>query len=76
MVMGYHQIEFALEGPKTAFSTMQGNQRLPLRLKTAPATFKKMTNSVLSGLTGMCCFMFLDDIIIYTSSLADHNTKL
>jgi hypothetical protein len=24
----------------------------------------------------MCCFMFLDDIIIYTSSLADHNTKL
>jgi len=32
-------------------------------------------NSVLSGLTGTR-FVYLDDIVIYARSLADHNTKL
>jgi len=80
MVMGYHQIELAQgEGPKTAFSTKQGHweyQRLPFGLKTAPATFQKLMNSVLSGLTGTRCFVYLDDIVIYAKSLADHNTKV
>jgi hypothetical protein len=65
MVMGYHQI--ALEErdkPQAAFSTKQGHwqyRRLPFGLKTAPATFQKMMNSVLSGLTGSRCFVYLDD---------------
>jgi len=33
-------------------------------------------NWVLSGLTGTRCFVYLDDIVIYARSLADHNTKL
>jgi len=33
-------------------------------------------NSVLSGLTGTRCFVYLDDIVLYAKSLADHNTKL
>jgi hypothetical protein len=78
--MGYHQIELENgEGPKTAFSTKQGHweyHRLPFGLKTAPATFQKMMNSVLSGLTGICRFVYLDDIVLYAKSLADHNTKL
>ncbi len=80
MVMGYHQIELEPgDGPKTAFSTKQGHweyKRLPFGLKTAPATFQKMMNSVLSGLTGTRCFVYLDDIVIYAKSLADHNGKL
>ena len=80
MVMGYHQIELESgEGPKTAFSTKQGHweyQRLPFGLKTAPATFQRMMNSVLSRLTGMHCFVYLDDIVIYAKCLADHNAKL
>jgi hypothetical protein len=80
MVMGYHQIELEEEeGPKTAFSTKQDNweyRRLPFGLKTVPATFQKLMNSVLSGLTGTRCFFYLDDIVIYAKSLADHNIKL
>ena len=80
MVMGYHQIELEEgEGPKTAFSTKQGHweyRRLPFGLKTAPATFQKPINSVLSGLTGTRCFVYLDDIVIHAKSLADHNIKL
>jgi uncharacterized protein YdcH (DUF465 family) len=78
--MGYHQIELEEgEGPKTAFSTKQGHweyRKLAMGLKTAPATFQKLMNSVLSGLTGTCCFSYLDDIVIYGKSLTDHNIKL
>jgi hypothetical protein len=80
MVMGYHQIELqSREGPKTAFSTKQGHweyRRLPFGLKTAPATIQKMMNSVLSGLTGTHCFVYLNNIVVYAKSLTDHDTKL
>jgi Reverse transcriptase (RNA-dependent DNA polymerase). len=33
-------------------------------------------NSVLSGLTGTRCFVYLDDIVIYAKSLQDHDNKL
>lgn len=80
MVMGYHHIELE-EGDreKTAFSTKQGHwayRRLTFGLKTAPATFQHMMNSVLSGLTGTRCFAFLEDIVVYATSLAEHDTKL
>jgi hypothetical protein len=80
MAMGYHQIELEPgEDPKTAFSTKQGHweyRRLPFGLKTAPATFQKMMNAVLSGLTGTRCSVFLDDVVLYAWSLWEHNVKL
>jgi len=80
MVMGYHQIELVPEeGLKTAFSSKQGHweyRRLLFELKTAPATFQKLMNSVLIGLTDTHYFVYLDDIIIYARSLADHSTKV
>ena len=80
MAMGYHQIALEPgESPKTAFSTKQGHweyRRLPFGLKTAPATFQKMMNAVLSGLTGTRCFVYLDDIVLYARSLWEHNVKL
>jgi len=33
-------------------------------------------NSVLSGLTGTRCFVYMDDTTVYARSLADHKTKL
>ena len=80
MVMGYHQVELEpAKGSKTAFSTKQRHWeylRLPFGLKTAPATFQKMMNSVLSRLTGTRCFVYLDDIVVYARSLAEHDVKL
>ena len=68
MVMGYHQIEMEEgERPKMDFSTKQGHwdySRLPFGLKTAPATFQKRMNSVMSGLTETRCFVYLDDTVI------------
>jgi hypothetical protein len=64
---------------KTAFSTQEGHwayKIMPVGLKAAPATFQRVMNIVLSGLTGARCFVFLDDIVIYAISLVDHDRKL
>jgi hypothetical protein len=45
-------------------------------LKTSPATFQKLMNCVLSGIIGIKCLIYLDDIIIYGKNLIDHNEKL
>jgi hypothetical protein len=74
MAMGYHHIELRPEHrEKTAFSTKQGHwayKKMPFGLKTA------MMNSVLSGMTGSRCFVFLDDVVIYAKSLAEHDVKI
>jgi hypothetical protein len=78
--MGYHQIELEeKDKEKTPFSTKNGHweyNRLPTGLKTAPATFQRMINMVLSSLTGTRCFVFLDYIVIYAKSLSEHDAKL
>jgi hypothetical protein len=80
MIMGYHQIDLNPEDKdKTAFSTKQGHwacKKMPFGLKTGPATFQAMMNSMLTGLTGSRCFVFLDDMVIYAKSLAKHDVKL
>jgi len=50
--------------------------RVPFGLKEAPATFQRMMNTVLTGLTGLKAFVYLDDIIIYANSITDHSKKL
>jgi len=67
-------------GPdKRTFSTKEDHweyKRLPFGLKTAPATFQRMMNVVLSGLMGSRCDVFHDDIFVYAKSLPDHDAKI
>jgi hypothetical protein len=80
LASGYHQIPMAEhDKPKTAFSTPYGHyeyNRMPFGLKNAPATFQRLMNSVLIGMQGLRCLVYLDDIVIYGSSLEDHNKRL
>lgn len=67
------------DAPKTAFSTHNSHyefNRLPMGLKRAPALFQRLMNTVLMGLNNHQCFVYVDDIVIYGSSLEDHNRKL
>ena len=77
LAMGYHQLDIDTSDiDKTAFSTKEGHwayKRMPFGLITAPATFQKMMNNVLSGLTSTRCFVCLDDIVIYA---IDNDRKL
>lgn len=80
LASGYHQIPMAeRDKPKTAFSTPYGHyeyNRMPFGLKNAPATFQRLMNSVLIGIQGLRCLVYLDDIVIYGSSLEEHNKRL
>ncbi|XP_025267772.1 uncharacterized protein LOC112639094 [Camponotus floridanus] len=63
---------------KTAFSTPHGHyefNRMPFGLKNAPATFQRLMDQVLSGLQGAELFVYLDDIVLYASSLREHELK-
>lgn len=80
LASGYHQIEVnEADRTKTAFTTQAGHyefKRMPFGLKTAPATFQRAMDSVLRGLQGIHCLVYLDDIIVYSSSLQEHVDKL
>lgn len=79
LASGFHQIRMSgKDAPKTAFSTPYGHyefQRMPFGLKNAPATFQRLMDQVLSGLQGNELFVYLDDIVLYSSSLREHETK-
>ncbi|XP_048515544.1 uncharacterized protein LOC125502056 [Athalia rosae] len=79
LASGFHQIKMAREdAEKTAFSTPFGHyqfERMPFGLKNAPATFQRLMDRVLTGLQGIEMFVYLDDIVIYASSLHEHTRK-
>jgi len=49
---------------------------MPFGLKNAPATFQRLMNSVLTGIQGLKCLVYLDDIVIYGPSLVEYNKRL
>jgi len=49
---------------------------MPFGLKIAPATFQQLMNSVLTGIQGLKCLVYLDDIVIYGPNLKEHNKRL
>lgn len=80
LALGYHQIEMKESDKcKTAFFTPYGHyefNRMPFGLKNAPATFQRLMNAMLSGLQGIKCLVYLDDIVIFGASLMEHNKRL
>ncbi|XP_050314887.1 uncharacterized protein LOC126749236 [Anthonomus grandis grandis] len=80
LASGFHQIEMDPESiPKTAFNVEHGHYeyvRMPFGLKNAPATFQRAMDNVLRGLLGKICLVYMDDIIIFSTSLQEHLNNL
>jgi len=80
LASGYHQIEVKEEDiPKTAFSAEGGHfeyVRMPFGLNNAPATFQRLMNNIFGELLGKCCLIYMDDIMVYSTSLQEHVTDL
>ena len=76
----YWQIPVAPEDrAKTTFVTQNGLYeftRMPFGLKTAPATFQRAMEVILSGLTFEICLCYLDDVIIFGKNWKEHNDRL
>ena len=77
---GFHQFEtHPADRIKTAFSTPKGHfeyMRMPMGIKNAPATFQRLMDNMITGMHGTEAFIYLDDIILHSESLEDHDIKV
>lgn len=80
LTSGYWQVPVKEEHKeRTAFITCAGLFEfnvMPFGLKTAPATFQRLMDSVLGGLKWTEALVYLDDIIIYGKNWEEHTTNL
>jgi len=49
---------------------------MPFGLKNAPATFQRCTNNLLEDLIYKDCLVYMDDIIVFSTSLEEHLLSL
>ena len=77
---GYWQVENDPEtADKTTFITRKGASKfkvLPFGLSNAPAVFQRLMNLVMRGLTWEACLVFLDDIVVMSTTFEQHLERL
>ncbi len=77
LTSAYWQILLTKRSRKyTAFLTVYGLYQFKVMLFgliNAPVTFQRLMNDVLRNYLRKFCLVYLDDIIIYSKSLKDHN---
>jgi hypothetical protein len=80
LASGYWQIGIEeADKEKTAFSTPKGHFEfnvMPFGLTNAPATFQKFMEYALTGLTMEQCLIYLDDVIVFSSTFESHLIRL
>ena len=77
---GFHQVEVdPADVNKTTFICHRGTfrfPRMPFGLCNAPATFQRLMDLVMTGLTYETCLIYLDDLIVFSQDLQGHLHRL
>jgi transposase InsO family protein len=80
LASGFYQVEMHPEDiPRTAFNVENGRYeflRMPMGLKNSPSTFQRVMDNVLKDLQNTVCLVYLDDIIVFSTSLQEHMINL
>ena len=80
LTSGYFQAPIAASSRKyTAFITDDGVyqwKRVPMGIKCAGSYFQQQMQLILRGLLDDCCFLYLDDIIIFGRTEAEYLTNV
>jgi transposase InsO family protein len=81
MKSGYHQVELEEEHKeRTAFTVgplgFYEFNRLPFGLSNSPATYQRLMEECLGDLNLTICFIYLDDVIIFSRSYEEHLDRL
>lgn len=81
MKSGYHQVElFEDHKQRTAFTVgplgFFEYNRMPFGLAYAPATYQRLTENCLGDLNLNICFIYLDDLIVFSKTFEDHVKRL
>jgi len=76
LAAGYWQVGLDAESAaKSAFITHQGLHefvRMPFGMCNAPATFQRLMETVLTGLLWDSCFVYIDDLLVCSSTFQEH----
>ena len=77
---GYHQIPVKESDRfKTAFTCRYGTFEfnvMTFGFKNAPAHFQRSMNLLLADLLDECVLVYMDDILIYSKTAAEHRTHV
>lgn len=80
LASGFHQIEVdGKDIQKTAFNVEHGHYeflRMPFGLRNAPSTFQRVMDNILREYIGKICLVYMDDIIVFSTSLQEHMENL
>lgn len=77
---GFHQIPLKeKDKEKTAFAINNAKyefNRLPFGLRNAPSIFQRALDDILREYIGKICYVYIDDIIIFSESEQDHSQHI
>jgi len=80
LASGYHQVAVREQDqPKTAFTTPFGifeYSRMPFGVCNGPSTFQRLMQSTMGDLIFQIMLVYLDDILVYSSTFHEHLQRL